>query len=92
MNLGGDVGHSVWKLGKVGTEGAVGIPAVRPAVVQDYVVVSGVTEAEFDHAVCGAQEEIFGDGAAEGVPVVLACVKKIYGKCKEEYLPNPSGA
>lgn len=61
------------ELDRVGDQRALGIPGVgHPAVVDVDVGVPGVLEAGGDEVVGGLLDELLGDVAAEGVPVVPA--------------------
>ncbi len=67
----GDIAHPVGEALGVDNEVVGGAAAVRPAVVEDDVVVADVAEAGGYDNFAGVEEEGFGDVATEGVPVVL---------------------
>lgn len=66
--------HAIGKLLKVWTKCAVLIAAFGPAVIEHYVVVASVPQANVDQLLRCADQKLLVDITAKCVPVVLSTV------------------
>lgn len=64
--------HAVGKLLGVVDEVAGVIAAGRPAIIEHDVVITQVAQAVVNHGLSGVEQELLGDVAMEGIPVVPA--------------------
>ncbi len=80
MDLISNMSHIVWEFLKVSFKHVVLVAAVGPAVVENDVVISQVTETSVYKDFCSGEKQRFGDIAAEGVPVVLVETCELFGQ------------
>lgn len=51
-----DICHSIGEFGKVGPQGSIVVASIAPAVVQNNVVISRISQADLSHALCSAEQ------------------------------------
>jgi hypothetical protein len=63
--------HAIRELGKIGSDRAIIVAPVRPAVIENDEVISKIPEAIFYDEIGGPEQQVGTNVASKGIPIIL---------------------